>query len=236
LKTKAYLPLIIFFVLTSVIEIIGENIYHTGGGTRLLFLSKPLLMPILMILIWLETKLKTSFDKIIFVGFIFAWLGDIFLMFNNNDLFVFGLASFLICHILYIVGFIKNIRSSKHKPSMLNRFILALLPLFYLIVLYSYIYPYIANNELNKPFLIPVTVYAITIVTMSLFSLWRIGASNRTSVVLMIIGAFVFMISDSLIALNKFVSPFQHANLYIMFTYCAAQLSITLGTIYHSKK
>lgn len=189
-----------------------------------------------MVLIWTETKLKTGFDKIIFSGFIFAWLGDVLLMFNNNDLFVFGLAAFLICHILYIVAFVKNIRSSHHKPSIINRFVMALLPLFYLVVLYTYMYPYIANSEVNKPFLIPVTVYAITIVTMSLFALWRIGVSNRTSVIFIIIGAFVFMFSDSLIALNKFVSPFMHANLFIMFTYCSAQLCIALGTIYHTKR
>lgn len=206
------------------------------GETIVLFLSKPLLMPILMGFLWVNTRLKTGFDKLVFTGFIMAWIGDILLMFRSDDLFVFGLASFLICHVMYIIAFVKNIRTSGHQASIMNRFILALLPLFYLIVLYSYLYPHIANSEKNQPFLIPVTIYAVTIVTMSLFALWRFGSSNRNSVVFIIVGAFVFMISDSLIALNKFVAPFPGADIFIMFTYCLAQLCITIGCIHHSKR
>lgn len=189
-----------------------------------------------MVFLWINTKFHSTFSKLIFAGLFFGWVGDILLMFNNNDLFVFGLASFLICHLFYISAFVGNIRKSGYKLSLINKLILALLPLFYLIVLYTFLFPHINGNEQNKPFLIPVSVYAITIVTMSLFALWRIGSSNKTSTALIILGAFTFMVSDSLIALNKFVSPFQYANLFIMLTYCLAQLWITTGTIQHHRK
>lgn len=227
--------MLMLFSMVTAIEIWGEQLYHGGGETTLLFISKPLLMPILMVFLWLNTKLQNGFEKRIFIGLFFGWIGDILLMFNNEDLFVFGLASFLICHIFYILAFVHNIRKSTYKLSVINKFVLGLLPLFYLIVLYTYLFPYISESEKNKPFLIPVTVYALTIVTMSLFSLWRIGSSNKISTALVIFGAIVFMISDSLIALNKFVEPFQYANLFIMFTYCLAQLCIITGTIYHSR-
>jgi uncharacterized membrane protein YhhN len=236
LKIKFLFLFLIIFTLITAVEIWGEELYRLNGESTLLFIAKPMLMPVLMIFLFINTRLHSGFDKLVFTGFILAWIGDILLMFRNDDLFVFGLASFLVCHIMYIIAFVKNIRTSGHKASGMNRFILALLPLFYLIVLYSYLYPHIANNEKNQPFLIPVTVYAVTIVTMSLFALWRIGSSNRNSVVFIIIGAFVFMISDSLIALNKFVSPFQGADIFIMFTYCLAQLCITIGCIHHSKR
>ncbi len=193
-------------------------------------------MPILVVYLWLNTKFKTLFDRLVVAGFFFGWIGDMFLMVKNDDLFVFGLASFLICHIFYISAFILNIRKSDHKMSVINKIILALLPLFYLIVLYSYLYPHIVGKEETKPFLIPVSVYAVTIVTMCLFALWRIGGTNRKSAALIILGAFTFVISDSLIALNKFVDPFPHANLFIMFTYCLAQLWIATGSILHHQK
>jgi len=189
-----------------------------------------------MVFLWINTKLHDRFSKLIFAGLFMGWIGDILLMFNNDDLFVFGLASFLICHIFYITAFVGNIKKSNYKLSPVNKFVLGLLPLFYLIVLYTYLYPHIVGSAQNKPFLIPVSVYAVTIVTMSLFALWRIGSSNKVSTALIILGAFTFMISDSLIALNKFVSPFQYANLFIMFTYCLAQLWITTGTIQHSRR
>ncbi len=189
-----------------------------------------------MMFLWLNTKFQTRFDKLIITGFFFAWIGDMLLMVKNDDLFVFGLASFLICHVLYIIAFIGNIQRSGYKLSGINKSILALLPLFYLIVLYSYLYPHIVGKAETKPFLIPVSVYAVTIVTMCLFALWRLGSTNRKSAALIILGAFTFVISDSLIALNKFVAPFEHANLFIMFTYCTAQLWIATGSILHHQK
>jgi uncharacterized membrane protein YhhN len=236
LKIKALIPTIILFSALAVAEIYGEQRFHGHGETQVLFASKPLLMPVLMIFLWLNTRLSARFDQFIFAGLFFGWVGDILLMFNKNELFVFGLASFLICHLCYISAFIYNIRKSGHKLSLINRFVLGLLPLFYLVVLYAYIYPYMAGSEANRPFLIPVSVYAVVIVTMSLFALWRIGSSNKISTALIILGAFTFMISDSLIALNKFVAPFQYAQIFIMITYCLAQLWITLGTIQHHRK
>ena len=235
MRSKLFIPYIIVFGLITLAEMVGEHVFHSGGSSILLFVTKPLLMPVLIILLAKATRLKQAFDKLMLIGLGFGWLGDVFLMFNNNDLFVFGLASFLICHILYIFAFINNIRKSSYTLSFINRFILGILPLFYLIVIYSYLYSYITKNPLFEPFLIPVSVYCIAIFTMSLFALWRIGSTNRQSAALIIGGAFIFMLSDSLIALNKFVHPFEHANLYIMFLYCLAQLLFVLGTIQHYK-
>ena len=236
MKIKAFIPIVVLFTIVSALEIWGEQMYRIDKETTLLFLTKPLLMPILMVFLWINTNLKTPFDKLIFAGFICGWIGDVILMFNNDDLFVFGLATFLICHVLYITAFVKNIRNSGYKLSVINKIVLGLLPLFYLIVLYSYLYPHIIGSEKTKPFLVPVSVYAVTIVTMCLFALWRIGSTNKKSAALIILGAFTFVISDSLIAINKFVSPFNHANLFIMFTYCIAQLWIATGSILHHQK
>jgi uncharacterized membrane protein YhhN len=49
-------------------------------------------------------------------------------------------------------------------------------------------------------------------------------------------GAFTFVVSDSLIAINKFVAPLTNANLLIMLTYCLAQIWIVIGTIQHHLK
>jgi uncharacterized membrane protein YhhN len=236
LKIKALIPTIVLFSAIAILEMYGEQRFHGYGETFILYAFKPLLMPVLMLFLWINTRLNTRFDQLIFTGLFFGWIGDVLLMFNKNELFVFGLASFLICHICYILAFIHNIRKSSQHLSLINRFVLGLLPLFYLIVLYSYIYPFMVGSEINQPFLIPVSVYAVVIVTMSLFALWRIGSSNKISTALIILGAFTFMISDSLIALNKFVAPFEYAQIFIMITYCLAQLWITLGTIQHRRK
>lgn len=236
MKIKSLIPFVILYSIVALIEMWGEWLFHGQGSTTVLFIAKPLLMPVLILFLWVNTKFKSSFDKLILLGLIFGWMGDILLMFNKENLFVFGLASFLICHLFYIAAFINNTKKSGYKLSFINKFVLALIPLFYLIVLYSYIFPHINSSQANRPFLIPVSVYALTIVTMSLFALWRIGSTNKWSAGLIIMGAFTFVVSDSLIAINKFVAPLTNANLLIMLTYCLAQIWIVIGTIQHHLK
>ena len=47
----------------------------------------------------------------------------------------------------------------------------------------------------------------------------------------MTMGAILFVVSDSLLAFNKFFSPFNNAGVIIMLTYGLAQLFITEGAV-----
>jgi uncharacterized membrane protein YhhN len=44
-------------------------------------------------------------------------------------------------------------------------------------------------------------------------------------------GAVLFVLSDSLLAINKFYQPLAFAGTLIMLTYCAAQYFIVMGFI-----
>jgi len=44
-------------------------------------------------------------------------------------------------------------------------------------------------------------------------------------------GASAFVISDTLLAIDKFYLPFAYAGVFIMLTYCAAQYFIVQGFI-----
>jgi uncharacterized membrane protein YhhN len=48
---------------------------------------------------------------------------------------------------------------------------------------------------------------------------------------LILAGAAFFMISDSLLALNKFYEPLPFSNISIISTYALAQYSIVLGIL-----
>ncbi len=65
-----------------------------------------------------------------------------------------------------------------------------------------------------------------------------IGAGFRQSnqFLLVALGALIFISSDTLIAINKFVYEFSAAGIFIMTTYYLAQLMITLGVIRHCKQ
>lgn len=72
---------------------------------------------------------------------------------------------------------------------------------------------------------LPVIVYAITICAMLIAAL-HIRANNFFA-----IGAILFVISDSILAVNKFYMPFALASFLIMLTYGLAQAFIILGVV-----
>ena len=206
---------------------------HLGAiitGTDLLqFITKPLLMVVLAVYYFLATSgNRTLAHKLVFVGFIFSWSGDVNLMFVHQQeyFFLLGLVSFLVTHILYIVAFQKDSASGeitrllKSKPYAAIPILILYLGL--LLLLYSHIAPDMK---------IPVIVYATVITGMVLAALNRYGRVSGPSFQLVFFGALLFMISDSMIAINKFYQPFEWASMGIMATYITSQYLIARGTL-----
>jgi uncharacterized membrane protein YhhN len=78
---------------------------------------------------------------------------------------------------------------------------------------------------------IPVVLYATVICSMLLGSLHIYLKTNRPANKLFVLGATLFVLSDSLLAINKFYQPFPMAGVGIMLTYCLAQYFIVRGSI-----
>jgi uncharacterized membrane protein YhhN len=68
---------------------------------------------------------------------------------------------------------------------------------------------------------------------MVLQALFRYGYTNTVSFWFVFVGAILFMISDSMIAVNKFLSSFELAGVAIMVTYILAQFLIIKGLLLH---
>jgi len=208
------------FWILAVLDILGivtkTEILH--------YIVKPLLIPALLLLLFF-TDTAVSGKKLLFIGLIFSWLGDVFLLFESKQalFFIFGLASFLTTHIFYILYFLRihsaNISLLKKQP------ILIALVLTYGITLVWQLFPYLGELK------IPVIIYAIVICSMLLCSLHIFSKVKRKSAGFYLLGASVFVISDSLLAVNKFYQPFAYAGAFIMLTYCAAQYFIVRGFI-----
>lgn len=194
---------------------------------NLRFFSKPLICISLIFILYKETGLKKNIEKLVAVGLFFGCLGDIFLMLNEN-MFVAGLASFLIGHILYVIAFSKQTSAkalSKHKSYILIAGILAS---------FSYYLYNILKPSLG-PLKIPVILYIIVIAAMAFFAYTRRYQTNTLSFIICLIGALLFIFSDSILALNKFVAYLANSGLYIMSSYILAQYFITLGIILDKK-
>ena len=79
--------------------------------------------------------------------------------------------------------------------------------------------------------MMPVTAYCGVILTMLLAAINRRGKVNAQSFQLVLFGAMLFVISDSMIAINKFHQPFELARVTIMTSYITAQYLIAIGCV-----
>ena len=221
MKITAY----IYFLL-SLIVIFADFI----SGTCLHYFAKPLLMPLLMLLYFQSVSgALMRRDYLFLAALFFAWIGDLALMIPGGHIiyFLLGLLSFLITHLFYISVF--TMVKDKSVSPILKSKPWVLIPLIaYLIALLSVVFPALAA-ELK----IPVTIYTAVLSTMLMFSINRYKRVSDTSFALVFSGALLFMISDSLIAVDHFVchGTLWHAGVWIMGLYMAGQYFIVKGMI-----
>ncbi|MCF8381105.1 MAG: lysoplasmalogenase [Bacteroidales bacterium] len=193
---------------------------------------KALIMPTLMIYYHTEVRGRyTVYHRLMMIGFFFSWLGDVLLQFSNSGMelffkaetfFLFGLAAFLFTQIFYTIAF--NIPKGKNKIFTTRIYQLIL------ILIYGFLLLWLLYNKLGD-YKIPVIVYAIVIHLMLASALNRHGKVNGVSYMLVAIGAILFIASDSMIAINRFLEKFDFARILIMSTYILAQYLISIGSL-----
>ena len=196
---------------------------YTNNET-LRYITKPLLMPLLIVLfIFQTTGFNSSLKKWIVLALAFSWAGDVLLIFEstNGNFFIFGLVAFLIGHIFYILFFENVIR----KEGLRKNYWWFLPVIVYYIALIYFLSPKLGDMRL------PVRIYGIVISYMLIQALQTGRIKNMAAATLMIGGAVLFITSDSILAVNKFYESFAYAGIAIMLTYGIAQLLITLGAV-----
>lgn len=188
------------------------------------YFTKPLLIPLLTFLFISQTTAFTSsIKKWIILALLFSWAGDVLLMFEstNGNFFIFGLVAFLIAHIFYILFYEYVIRLEGLKRNYL---------FFIPVLIYYASLIYILSPHLGEMKL-PVRIYGAVISYMLIQALHTSGIKNKEAAWMMIVGAVLFISSDSILAINKFYVPIKYAGIAIMLTYGLAQLLIVLGAI-----
>lgn len=211
---------IALYVFVALLELVGEAFSFKS----LIFATKPLLIPILIVFLHQKTKKDTSSLTGLYIALLFSAIGDDLLLFTsiNDNFFLFGLLSFLVTQVFYCFIFYKMISWKMNKGIF---FMVVFSYSFYLWVLLSLVYPSLGNLK------VPVLIYAFVITTMGVLgTISAIQYKNK----FILFGAFLFIVSDSFIALNKFYFNLSYAELLqviIMSTYVLAQSFLVLGII-----
>jgi len=219
---KRHLSFSISFGLIAILELFAEIL----NISEVRLFTKPLICIVLSGYLISKTRLYGNFSKLIFAGLLFSLVGDIALLFAGRGAtyFIAGLSAFLVAHIFYATAFFRDYRydpaaSKKHGHTML--FVLAI----FTISFYIFIRPYLLDMK------IPVMAYIVVISIMAIMAGYRYERVNLLSFQLILAGAILFIISDTLLAINKFVHPFLFSGVFIMATYMAAQFLITIGAL-----
>ncbi|QXH37429.1 lysoplasmalogenase [Pseudomonas muyukensis] len=187
-------------LLTLAVAAAAFYLYALASDNALLgLLLKPI--PVLALIAWLSTSRNTPYRRWIMLGLAFSVLGDILLAIPK-DLFVFGLAAFLCAHLAYLRGYCRLTRRPAYPA------------LAFAVLVGGALFGLLASHGLG-PLLIPVALYALAIGAM----LWRALACGGLAA----LGACAFVFSDSLIGIDRFVSPFAAAEYLIILAYWLGQ-------------
>jgi uncharacterized membrane protein YhhN len=184
---------------------------------------KALIIPLLTGLYLRFTRGQTNrFHTVIVIALFFSWMGDVTLQLTpfNDVFFLVGLACFLVTQLLYMMAFF----STPGPNTVFSRKIYLAVAL----ILYGWGIIRLLSEGLGE-LRMPVTVYTVVILSMLLAAINREKKVNRQSYLLVLSGAILFVLSDSLIAINKFTQPFELARMAIMSSYITAQYLIVVG-------
>ena len=197
------------------------------GNRRLEWIAKPGAMVSLSL--WFATHHAwplTGLAAIYLVGMLFSLAGDVFLMLDRRH-FIKGLLAFLLSHLVYIRVF--NQPSILLEPRTLA--LAALLALSVGALLRQII---ISLRSSGKPGLVlPVAVYGFVLMLTcwsTLVCLLRPEWPNAASA-MAAGGGVLFLLSDSLLAWDRFVRPIRRGRFWTMLSYHAAQFLLASGVL-----
>ena len=220
------------FILNCLLQIVAI----CTGNNVMRGVTKALIIPLMLLSYFLDAVFLLGYDfrsiflagLPVYIGLIFGWLGDIFLLSKTG--FVKGLLCFLLGHIAYIVHFARHNGIAEHPLCLLGLIPYAL----YFFIILKKLMPVVENNMR-----IPVLCYMAVIITMGFLSAclkWRImdisfqGISISCPLNLSaIIGSTLFIISDTILAFSNFMKKDNKiSSALVMITYMPAQFFILL--------
>ena len=218
-----------FFLYVFFLALVTDLVAISSNNKSIQFIAKPLILASLIVYFIFQSEHRNKKLRVyIGAGLLFSLAGDILLMFDADPrFFLYGLSAFLLAHIFYILFFFSALKKEKIPPAPR----LFLLVAIYYAVLVFLLYPGLGEMKL------PVLIYGFIISTMFVLALHMPVMVYREAGKQLALGAAFFVLSDSLLAFNKFYHAFPYAGIFIMLTYGAAQFCILTGGLnYLSEK
>jgi uncharacterized membrane protein YhhN len=140
---------------------------------------------------------------------------------DGESLFLLGLGSFLVAHLLYIGVFLKYRAMVWRKPSLPR-----MLGVMVILVALASVLG-VLRHSLGS-MLIPVMAYSLVLCCMGISAMLADLGNPLAG-----LGALLFIASDAMLAISKFRGAFPGNSQLIWITYYSAQFLILLGVAHH---
>lgn len=208
MNSKLSKVMIVGFLIISILDIIAVAMHYPVMQA----VFKPMIMLSLMAAYYFSVP---KINPLYLLAMAFSFLGDVLLM-DKNNLFLPGIAAFLCTQLIYIFIIQKRLKKGTMKDLLI-----AIVPF---LIFYSLLITLLQKNL--GEFMIPVLVYGMAISIFGMAALLLHLQYRNFSTRLLIWGAILFILSDSMIAFQKFHSARQIYPVAIMSTYVIAQFLI----------
>lgn len=184
------------------------------GQPWLNFVFKPLTTVLVIAMAWPRGRSTPRLRRWVLGGLGLSLVGDVALLWPREG-FLPGLVGFLLAHLAYLVSFTRVQRlAARALPFALYGLVSALV----LAVLWPGVPPALR---------VPVVLYVLALASMAAQAavLW-LAAPGDAAARRLAIGGALFLVSDALLASNRFAGPLPLASLWVLATYWTAQACI----------
>lgn len=194
---------------------------------RISYFTKPAAIAVLII--WFAAAGCFQVSLLIFgIGLFLSLIGDVFLLLTHRW-FRAGLTAFLCAHLAYICAFNLTLPALSFP---LYTLALAVFSLWLMII--AYLRLAMRQSSSHKRMLLSVSIYSIVIALMlfsALMTLFRPEWSLAAGL-LSASGGLLFFISDTMLAVDRFVRPFKRARFWVRVSYHLGQFLLAAGALY----
>jgi uncharacterized membrane protein YhhN len=209
-------PITVFSVLTAVSAALTIAA-KLRENKRQEYLFKPLTMAFIILIALLgEDPVSTRYQILVLLGLLASLAGDVALMLPDPRHFMQGLGSFLIAHLCYIAAF--TLESDGVTP------LWYIVPfLVYGALMLRWLWPSLGSLRA------PVLLYVAVILIMAWQAANRWLETRESAALLAMVGAYLFVMSDSALAVERFRGSWRSAPFWVLSAYFAAQWFIALS-------
>lgn len=156
-----------------------------------------------------------SYRLFIIAGLAASLVGDVFMMLPKKK-FAAGLVAFLVAHLFYATAFL---RAGTSRIEIMTALPFLICAFFMMRTLYPHV------GALKAP----VTFYIFAMTAMAVLAAQRYITAGGAPAFFAFAGAIIFIASDVILSVNRFLKKIPLAQLYILGTYFTAQILLALS-------